>query len=113
MTPFKIPFQEMAAVRIGDPEWSEKDARVLDTLLEKMQGWAKSCEGMTMAQILEENYDPRIRVGKCHAYILYGQTPLYEEHGQLKVSAKGIVYEPICKRRGRTVRLELGDDGCL
>ena len=83
-------------MRLDDKAWPAVDGRVLDKLLGSVQNlvWGR-CDGMSLEEIRKvlSCHNPRIKTGRSHAHILYAPGLIFEEDGQLKMAARGEVYE--------------------
>ena len=98
-------------VRIGTDRWTDCHTDVLDRLMEGVESFLHENSNIPfeMLKTAYEQQEPRAKVGKQHAYILYAPSgALFVEDGELKMDIKGLVYKPIVRRTEGNIIVEFG-----
>ena len=91
-------------VRVGTDRWTKCHDDVLDRLLKGVEAFLRDHSKLPFEMLLTayEQQEPRAKVGKQHAYILYGPSgAIFLDGDELKMDIRGLVYKPVSRMHKR------------
>ena len=91
-------------VHVGTDRRTKCHDDVLDRLTEGVEAFLRDHSKLPFEMLLTayEQQEPRAKVGKQHAYILYGPSgAFFLDGGELKMDIRGLVYKPVSRMHKR------------
>ena len=97
-------------VRVGTDRWTQHNTDALDCIMEGVGDFLREHSHLDFEKLVKayEQNEPRVKVGKQRASILYGPPgPFFQDWDELKTDIRGLVFKPISRVHKRKLIIEI------